>query len=233
VVWGMSVPRRARAVQITARPARAIYTSSLLPSDDIDPEAWLADVLQPDQRSPVSRLDKLAPLELDRQAREVGGMSAELRVSYQSDDEWHGQLDVAVTSGAFSGKGSASFSREYLKRTFVKASRAFPLSTSDPPLIEGGFWSKERPRTLEQCHVRIAIRPYDARGSLLVQVDLASASWATPDKDQQQSVTARFLIEFAAMDVFVSHLEQVLNETREAAVLRGVSECPWPIHGST
>jgi hypothetical protein len=151
-------------------------------------------------------------------------MSAELRVSYQSDNEWDGKLNVAVTSGAFSGKGSAWFDREHLKRTFVAASRAFPLSTRDPPLIQGGFWSKETSGTLEQCHVRIAIRPYDARGSLLVQVDLASESWATPDKDQQQSVTARFLIEYAALDVFASHLEQVLNKTREIAVLRGVSK---------
>jgi hypothetical protein len=149
--------------------------------------------------------------------------AAELRLSYRPDDEWHGQLDAAVTSGEFSGKGSAWFDREQLKETFVAALRAFPLSTSDPPMIEGGFWSKERPGTLEQCHLRIAIRPYDARGSLVVQVDLASASWATPDKDRQQSVTARFLTEYAALDAFACHLDQVLDAKRESAVLPGVS----------
>jgi len=142
-------------------------------------------------------------------------MNAELRLSYRSDNEWDGKLDVAVTSGAFSGKGSAWVSREYLEETFIGFSRVFPRS-SGPLLIEGGFSG--------QCHVRIAIRPYDPRGSLLVQVDLASEFRTTPDKDQQQSVTARFLIENAAMDVFVCHLEQVLNKTRETAVLRGVSE---------
>ena len=80
-------------------------------------------------------------------------------------------------------------------------------------MIEGGFCNPER---LKQCHLRIAIRPYDARGTLLVR--------ATPDKDQQQSVTARFLTEYAATTVFASHLEGVLNGTRETAVLRGVSE---------
>jgi hypothetical protein len=152
-------------------------------------------------------------------------MSAELRLSYRPDDEWVGQLDASVTSGAFSGKGSAWFDRQYLKQTFVAALRAFPLSTSDPPVIEGGFWnSKERPGTLKECHLRIAVRPYNARGSLLVQIDLASESRSTPDKHQQQSVTARFLTEYAALDVFASHFEGVLNGTRDKAVLRGVSE---------
>ena len=88
-------------------------------------------------------------------------------------------------------------------------------------MIEGGFWNPER---LKQCHLRIAIRPYDVRGALLVQVDLASEYRATPDKDQQQSVTARFLTEYAATAAFASHLEGVLNGTRETALLRGVSE---------
>jgi hypothetical protein len=190
--------------------------------NDIDPKLGSATCSRRISDRRASRLAKPAPLELERRACEVGGMGAELRISYQSDNEWDGRLDVAVTSGAFSGNGSAWFSREYLNETFVGLSRAFPLG-SGPLLIEGGFWGNEG---LEQCHVRIAIRPYDARGSLLTQVDLASESWVTPDKDKQQSVTARFLIEYAAMEAFVCHLEQVLDKTRETAVLCGVSECP-------
>jgi hypothetical protein len=75
----------------------------------------------------------------------------ELQLRYRPDDEWHGQLEVVVKSGEFSGKGSAWFGRQHLKETFVSALRAFPLSANDPPLTEGGFWSKERPGSLEQC----------------------------------------------------------------------------------
>jgi len=95
------------------------------------------------------------------------------------------------------------------------------LSTSDPPLIKGGFWSQEKPGTLEQCHLRIVIRPYNVLGILLVQVDVASESRTTPDNDLQQSATARFLVEYNALDEFASHLEQVLDGKREAAVLSG------------
>jgi hypothetical protein len=43
----------------------------------------------------------------------------------------------------------------------------------------------------------------------------------TPDNDLQQSATARFLVEYNALDEFASHLEQVLDGKREAAVLSG------------
>jgi hypothetical protein len=153
---------------------------------------------------------------------EAGGMStAELRLSYKPDDEWLGQLDATVTSGVFSGRGSAWFNRQQLKETFVSALRAFPLSASAPPMIESGFWSKESLGTLEQCHLRVAVRPYDTRGALLVQVDLATECWTTPDNDQQQFVTARFLTEYAALEEFASSLEQVLDGERDSAALLG------------
>jgi hypothetical protein len=147
---------------------------------------------------------------------------AELHLGYRPDDEWIGQLDAVVTSGAFSGKGSAWFDRQQLKETFVAALRAYPLSATDPPIIEGGYWSKENPGTLQQYHLRVAVRPYNTRGTLLVQVDLATESGTTPDNDLQQFVTTRFRTEYAALEEFASRLEQVLDGTRDVAVLRGV-----------
>jgi hypothetical protein len=70
---------------------------------------------------------------------------------------------------------------------------------------------------------KIAVRPYDSRGTLLVQVDLASESWATPDKDKQQLVTAGFLTEYAALEEFASSLDLVLDGKRESAVLTGTA----------
>jgi hypothetical protein len=89
-------------------------------------------------------------------------------------------------------------------------------------MIEGGFWSKERPGSLEQCHLRIRVQPYDARGSLLVQVDLATEVWISADKDQLQSATARFLTGYAALDEFASQLDRLLDGRTDSAVLRGI-----------
>jgi hypothetical protein len=148
---------------------------------------------------------------------------AELHLSYQPDDSWHGQLDAVVVSGAFAGKGSAWFDRQHLKETFIAALRVFPLAAGKLPSIEGGFWRKDNSGELEQCHLRVRIQPQDALGVLLVQVDLATVSHHNPDQDRQQSMTARFLTEYAALDAFAYELEQVLDGTREAAVLLGAA----------
>jgi len=149
--------------------------------------------------------------------------TAELRLSYKPEDEWHGLLEAVVSSGEFSGKGAAWFSKEQLKDVFVVALHAYPLSASDPPTIEGGFWSKDNPATLDQCHLRIAVRPYNSRGTLIVQVDLTTPCWTTSDNDQQQSITARFLTDYAALEEFASNLEHVFDGESDSAVLPGTA----------
>jgi len=147
--------------------------------------------------------------------------AAELRLSYGSDDEWHGELFAVVKSGAFSGEGVAWVDRQHVKRAFVVPLRAFPLSARKPPMIEGGYWNGKG--SLQQCRLRIAVRPYNSRGTLLVQADLASPILTTPE-DRQQLVTAHFLAEYAALDKFASNFEQVLDGRRDSAVLRGTTE---------
>jgi hypothetical protein len=151
---------------------------------------------------------------------------AELRVSYQRDDEWIGQLIAVVTSGAFSGAGAAWFDSQSIKDPFIARLRQFPIPEVDPPTLVGGFSSRETPQKLDQCHLGISVRPYGRRGALLAHVELATEARTTPDKDQQQSVIARFLTEYEAVGIFASHLEQVLDGEREFAVLSGAANSP-------
>lgn len=132
--------------------------------------------------------------------------AAELRVTYQPDDEWIGQLTAVVTSGAFSGEGSAWFTPSTVKETFVAALNAYPLSASNPPVLKPGYETK--------CEFRIAVRPYDSVGTLLVEVDLAS------DVGLEQSLTARFVTEYMALQDFASGLAAALDGG-EPAVLIG------------
>jgi hypothetical protein len=150
-------------------------------------------------------------------------MSApELQIIYRTDEDWTGQIIATVKSGAFSAQGAAWFDRVNVTKTFLAGLRSFPLTSINSPLIEGGFWS-ENPGSLDQCHLRIAIKPYDSRGTLLVHVDLSSEVWKTPDADLQNSATIRFLAEYAAVDGFAVQFEQVLEGTREVAVLKGIT----------
>jgi hypothetical protein len=146
-------------------------------------------------------------------------MTATLRLTYRPDDEWNGENDAAVTSGTFSGRASAWFSRMHVKETFVTALHAFPLSPSRPPILEGGFWSKEKSGVLDQYHLRIAVRPHGHRGALLVQVDLATAVWRNPDDEMHHSVTVRFLTTYMMIGTFASELDQVLGGRLDCAVL--------------
>jgi len=149
--------------------------------------------------------------------------AAELRMTYRSDDDWTGQIIATVKSGAFSAQGSAWFDRANVNKTFVASLRAFPLLSASPPTLEGGFWSREGHGILDQCHLRIIIKPYNARGTLLVHVDLATEVWKTPDADLQNSATVRFLTEYAAVDGFADQLERVLDGETEEAVLKGIT----------
>ena len=140
-----------------------------------------------------------------------------LLFSFHDDDDGLGKLFATVKSGAFSGEGNAWFDPTAVKETFVAALRAFPISTTNPPTIEGGFWSKREPRTLGQCHLRVVVSPYDKLGKLLVRVDLASESEKTPDIDLQHAVTVRFLTEYAAIAAFADDLDRVLSVLDRAA----------------
>jgi hypothetical protein len=154
----------------------------------------------------------------------VGRVSApELQVTYREDDDGTGQIIATVKSGEFSARGAAWFNPTNVKKNFMAALRSFPITAVTPALIEGGFWSKQRPGSLEQCHLRIAVKPYDSRGTLLVHVDLSSEVWSTPDADLQSLATIRFTAEYAAVDAFAQEFEEVLDGKRSVAVLTGTS----------
>jgi hypothetical protein len=147
----------------------------------------------------------------------------ELQVVYWTDEEYTGRITAKVRSGQFSLEGAAWFDRLHVKSTFLAELRKFPLSSTNPPTLEGGFWNGEQPKGLDQCHLRISIKPYDSRGTLLVHVDVSSEVWKTPDADLQNSATVRFRAEYAVLERFVAEFEQVLDGTREVAILRGIT----------
>jgi hypothetical protein len=149
-------------------------------------------------------------------------MSAwELRLAYLADDEWTGEIIATVTSGAFSGRGAAWFDRTNVKETFLAGLKAFPLTSASPPVLEGGFWSKKEKGKLEQCHLRITIKPHDSRGTLMVHVDVATESRRSPDAELQNCATIRFLTEYGFLDSFAAQFEQVLDGKEQVALLKG------------
>ena len=146
---------------------------------------------------------------------------SELQITYAPDDEWLGEVTAVVRSGAYSGKGTAWFDRQTLKEKFVARLRCFPLSSQDPPTFEGGFGASKG--QIAQCHLRLSIKPYNTRGTLLVCVELATPSWKSPDVDLQNSATIRFLTEYEAVSNFAKEVGDVLDGVKEEASLKGTA----------
>lgn len=129
-----------------------------------------------------------------------------LQLSYLPDDDYLGELVAIVRTEHFSGKGSTWIDRQQVRETFIPALHSYPLWEDDRVLLEGD-------------HIRVAIRPHDSRGGLLAQIDIVTQCRSTPDKDLQQSVTARFLTTYTAIETFAHELDQVLKGNREWATL--------------
>jgi hypothetical protein len=147
--------------------------------------------------------------------------TAELRVIYRPDDDGTGEIIATVRSGAFSAQGSAWFGRDL--EIFLAGLRSYPLSSENPPMIEGGFWKSGKSGVLDQCHLRITVKPCNTRGALLVRAELASQVQRSPDADLQNSATIRFLTEYAAINHFAAEFELLLNGQLDVAILHGMA----------
>jgi len=138
---------------------------------------------------------------------------AKLELEYSPDDEWDGGLWAFVESNGYSGKGHAwGIDRQTITDKFLRALRIYPIPTESPPLLKAEIFG--------QCHLRIAVSPFNAVGHLLVRVDLTTDF--DFDRELQCSATVRFLTEYALLDRFADELERVLEGRRDVATLEGV-----------
>ena len=136
--------------------------------------------------------------------------TGELRIRWRPDEDGTGQIVAVAKSGAFSAQGSAWFNPDQVKKTFVAGLKSFPLTSLNPPTLADSFGS------LDQGRLRITIQPYNSRGTLIVQADLA-------DIDPQNRATIRFLVEYEAIGGFAEQLEKTLDGEGEEAFLPGIT----------
>lgn len=145
---------------------------------------------------------------------------AMLRLTYQPDDEWLGRVGAEVDSNGFSGIASAWFDRASIADDFIPALCAYPISVAALPRIESPVDGRAEQGGLSRDEFRILIEPYNARGTLLAQVDLAAPVYG-PSGTRFQSVAAHFFCDYASIARFAAALRAVLDGSREEAVLHG------------
>ena len=149
---------------------------------------------------------------------------SELSVEYQADDEWMGKVAVRVRTDDFAGFASAWISLEHL-RDFAAALDCYPLPTEEPPRFEVEYGASLDGRTPPQTLIRVTLRPYGPLGKVLVRAELwAERDFAiSADHDLHQTVDARFLTDYAAIDRFAGRLKAMVAERSAQAVLEGAT----------
>lgn len=145
-------------------------------------------------------------------------MSAEgLRIIYKPDEDGTGEIIATANSGDFAAQGSAWFNPDRVKASFLASLQSFPLTSANPPMLEGG--QRNDKGGVDQCHLRVSIRPYNRHGALVVHVDLASSPWIAGHGELRNSATINFLTEYAAVAEFAEQFGRVLDGTEDEAVL--------------
>lgn len=144
---------------------------------------------------------------------------SELRVMYVADDEWMGKLTVLVQTDDFAGEGAAWINASDIE-DFAKSLTAYPLPADETVRLQAGHGGTADARLPPQTLVRISVKPHGARGDILVCAELQSEVWENADFDLHQSVVARFLTGYNAMERFAKSLQRVASTDFKGAVLR-------------
>ncbi|NHK97302.1 hypothetical protein [Rubrivivax benzoatilyticus] len=112
-----------------------------------------------------------------------------LRLWFEPDTDGTGELFAEVHSGGFAGVSSAWFDAGQLVAFARRLGSSFPLPSTEPLSIEGGFWSKSG-SVIEQLHVGLKFYPIGSTGKVGCRVSLATHIHANQDRPESQSLVA-------------------------------------------
>lgn len=137
-------------------------------------------------------------------------------LKYFVDADGMGELEVRASSNGFSGRGSAWFNSDELRR-FAAALAAYPLGDEARRGIESGY--RGPPGSQHEVHVALSAYQIDARGSVGVRVRLATpvGTWRSPEA--RHAVEMEFPTTYSALTVFATQLSQLAAGTAAEAAL--------------
>lgn len=144
--------------------------------------------------------------------------SSRLRLRLDADDDGTGELFVDVVAGPYSGASSAWFDVQSL-RDFAAALRTtYPIDSSAPLTLEGGFWSKSGDG-LDQLHVGLAFYPIGVRGVVGCRVVLCTPRRQDQRADSQCSASVELQTVYSALADFAHAFDGLTKGLVEEAVL--------------
>lgn len=141
-----------------------------------------------------------------------------LKLRLVPDDDGTGELFVSVSANGFSGKSSAWFDLQNLEK-LSEDLQAYPLPSDNLPIIEGGYWSKEKRGELKQTHVLIKPYPIGSTGQLGVRVELATPLNESDRHASQHVVKVELRTDYNSLALFGKQLKDVAKLRQEEAIL--------------
>jgi hypothetical protein len=131
--------------------------------------------------------------------------SAFLRLNLMFAYEGEAVVSASCASGLFQGHAGAGADVSRIER-FVEQLRRFPIPHQNPAILQAGdFKSGELARTGE--FLEIIVGPRGSLGDLLVEASIGGSVLGRPEQQISQSVTVRFLTDYASAAEFAAVLD--------------------------
>lgn len=136
----------------------------------------------------------------------IAKADALLILHYIPEDEWHGELRVEARHACFSGRSSAWFNADALRK-FAEPLRAFPLRLDEPTKLQGGYFSDSTTGSQPVAtHVGISIAQRGSRSRYCAEITLSEPD----DEILPNSAVIRFFVEPYALMRFANQIEATL-----------------------
>ncbi|WP_121455425.1 hypothetical protein [Acidovorax sp. 106] len=147
-------------------------------------------------------------------------MPSTLRLWFEFDSDGTGELFAEVTSGKFSGTGSAWFDAQALLEFGETLASAYPLPSDTPLSLEGGYWAKSG-AVIEQLHLGLRFYPIGSIGKVGCRVTLATPVHEGQDRPEAQSMVAVELnTNYEQLRTFAHSIEALAKGAIVEAVLQ-------------
>ena len=150
--------------------------------------------------------------------------ASHLRLTLHRDTDGTAELRARVESAGFAGESAAWFNVREVA-AFARALDAYPIDAARPPQLSGGVFSQSDhdgagEPALEREQLFIAVRPAGRRGTLAVEVRLATPRWGGDAEPIECGASVTFLADYAALQRFAGEVARLAAGQLDAAVLR-------------
>jgi len=137
-------------------------------------------------------------------------MSPQLELRFQPDTDGTGELFASARNEAFSGAGSAWFSKAEVQSFGANLQSCFPLPPGTELRLEGGYWeARSSPPRLKDVLVGIRIYPVGTTGEIGVHLTLSDGLHERQRPESQGRTSFELMATYESIQRFGAQIQQL------------------------